>query len=446
MKPNILYFVCHDLGRALGSYGAGIPTPRLDAFAAQGIRFTNAHCASPACSPSRACAMSGRYAHQTGALGLSHMGWPLPLSHATTVDDFNAAGYQTILSGINHERHPGTDRYEVDVTREWDDWKLPRAVDNALAALRARDASRPFYLNIGTQEPHACIWKDVGGRIPPMPADWPGWMPPGMPRTPALEAAFRRFAAAVVFMDAEFGRLLSGLEELGLAENTLILFTTDHGMSGPRGKGSLYGLGTEIALLMRLPGRDCAGTTYTLPVSNISFRATLAEAADIETSDTPAGASFWSAATGEGSPPEEALFLERNFHGEKPWRTEPDYIDCYDPIRAVRTATHLYLRNFRPDAKPPEPLPGAAAATVQDWANWETSWELPMRSRPEEELYLLTEDTLELHNVAADPAQADTLATLRSRLDGWMNATGDFLPDPPPVRPEEPGWGPAWPA
>ena len=445
MKHNVLYFVCHDLGRALGCYGAGISTPHLDAFAARGIRFTNAHCASPACSPSRACAMSGAYPHQTGALGLSHMGWPLPLSHSTTVDDFNAGGYQTILSGINHERHPRTDRYEVDMTREWDDWKLPRAVDNALAALRARDASRPFYLNIGTQEPHACIWKDVGGRIPPMPETWSGWTPPGMPRTPALEAAFRRFAAAVVFLDNEFGRLLRGLEELGLADNTLIVFTTDHGMAGPRGKGSLYGLGTEIALLMRLPCGADAGTTRCFPVSNVGFRATLAEAACIETDDTPVGPSFWPAARGQGSPPEDAVFLSRNFHGEKPWRAEPDYIDCYDPIRAVRTGTHLYIRNFRPEAKPPEPLSGVAWLPDQDPKQWATSWTLPTQSRPEEELYLLAEDPLELHNVAADPAQAATLATLRSRLDAWMSATGDFLPDPPPDRAEEPGWGPAWP-
>ncbi|MCC5842547.1 MAG: sulfatase-like hydrolase/transferase [Opitutales bacterium] len=444
MNTNILYFVCHDLGRALGCYGAGIPTPHLDAFAAQGIRFTNAHCASPACSPSRACAMSGQYAHQTGALGLSHMGWPLHLQHRTTVDDFNAAGYQTFLSGINHERHPRTDRYEVDLTRQWDDWKLPRAVDNALAALRGRDPARPFYLNIGTQEPHACIWKDVGGRIPPMPPDWPGWTPPGMPRTPALEAAFRRFAAAVVLVDQEFGRLLRGLEELGLAANTLVVFTTDHGMSGPRGKGSLYGLGTEIALLMRPPGEAHAGATRSFPVSNISFRATFAEAAGIATVDTPAGRSIWKAAMGEGGPPDDALFLERNFHGEKPWRTEDDYIDCFDPIRAVRTATHLYIRNFRPEAKPPEPLPGVALVTDQSWENWETSWALPAppRTRPAEELYLLAEDPLELHNLAADPAHAATLAAHRSRLDAWMTATGDFLPEPPPVRPEEPGWGP----
>lgn len=445
-RPNILYFVCHDLGRALGCYGANIPTPHLDAFASQGLRFTDAHCASPACSPSRACAMSGLHPHQSGALGLSHMGWPLDLRHSTIVDDCNAAGYQTVLSGLNHERHPRSDRYEVDVTRDWADWRLPRPVDNALAALRQRDRSRPFYLNIATQEPHACIWKDVGTRIPALPASWPGWMPPGMPHTPALEEAFRRFAAAVVFTDAEFGRLLRGLDELGLAENTLVVFTTDHGMSGPRGKGTLFGLGTEIALLMRQPGVLPAGESRAFPISNLSFRATFAEAAGIHTITTPTGASFWAAALDPATAPPAPLFLSRNFHGEKPWRTEADYVDLFDPLRAVRTATHLYVRCLDPAAKPAEPQPGVRPTNEQNWENWELSWTLSAVPRPVEELYDLRTDPLELTNVATDPAHATTLNELRGYLATAMRETHDFLPGPPPVRPHPPGWGSRWPA
>jgi N-sulfoglucosamine sulfohydrolase len=445
-RPNILYFVCHDLGRALGCYGAGIPTPHLDAFAATGLRFTQAHCASPACSPSRACAMSGLHPHQSGALGLAHMGWPLDLRQTTTVDDCNAAGYQTILSGLNHERHPRTDRYEVDVTRDWADWRLPRPVDHALAALRQRDRSRPFYLNIATQEPHACIWQDVGSRIPALPASWPGWMPPGMPRTPALEEAFRRFAAAVAFTDAEFGRLLRGLDELGLAHDTLVVFTTDHGMSGPRGKGTLHGLGTEIALLMRLPGGAHAGRVIDFPVSNLGYRATLAEATGIPMVTTPTGASFWTAALGQTAAPRAPLFLSRNFHGEKPWRYETDYLDLFDPLRALRTATHLYVRRFDPAAKPAEPLPGVIPTGEQSWAHWELSWALSAAPRPSEEVYDLRTDPLELTNVADEPAHAAALDELRTGLAAAMRETHDFLPGPPPARPHPPGWGSRWPA
>lgn len=441
---NILYFVCHDLGRALGCYGAGIPTPHLDAFASQGVRFDNAHCSTPACSPSRAAAMSGLYAHTSGAMGLSHMGWPLDIKWPTTVDDFNAAGYQTILSGINHERHPRTDRYQTDLSHNWEDWKLPTAVDNAIKALQQRDTTQPFYLNIATQEPHACMWKDVGTKLPAMPDDWPDWMPPGMPTTPALKLAFRRFAAAVVFMDEQFGKLLRELDRLKLSENTLIIFTTDHGMSGPRGKGSLYGLGTEIALLMRLPGVLPAAQTHSTGISNLGFRATFAAAAGIPLVSESQGKSFWDH-TAYGSPnPPLPIFLERNFHGEKPWRTESEYVDVCDPIRAVRTNEYLYIRNFMPECKPPDHVEHAEAEGPQNWYNWETSWALPRGIRPQEELYDLKSDPLEQHNVVGDPAHEITRHKMRMQLAEWMADTRDYLPGSEPRRPEEPGWGPNW--
>lgn len=390
--------------------------------------------------------MTGLHAHTTGAIGLSHMGWPLDMRWQTTVDDFNAAGYQTILSGINHERHPRTDRYEIDLSRDWADWKIPRAVDNAITALHSRDQTRPFYLNLATQEPHACTWEDVGDRIPAMPADWPSWMPEGMPRTPSLEAAFRRFAAAVVLLDRECGRLLGELDRLNLSENTLVVFTTDHGMSGPRGKGSLYALGTEIALLMRWPQRLPSGQLRRAPISNLGFRATLAEACGLEPVSEWHGRSFWRYASEGSLAPNPTIFLERNYHGEKPWRTESDYIDCYDPQRAVRTTDFLYIRNLLPGAKPPEPHPDLIPEGPQDWSCWPSSWPLSHECRPEEEMYDLARDPLELRNVAKDPHYSRTLAELREHLARWQQETGDFPLHNPPRRPEPPGWGADWPA
>ncbi|MCD8483830.1 MAG: sulfatase-like hydrolase/transferase [Verrucomicrobia bacterium] len=311
--------------------------------------------------------------------------------------------------------------------------------------MKKLERNQPFYLNIATQEPHACTWKEVGSRIPGMPAHWPDWMPPGMPTTPALLAAFRRFAAAVVFLDQEFGRLMQGLKSLDLLQNTLVVFTTDHGMSGPRGKGTLYRLGTEIALIMRLPDSHLAGSEFKLPVSNISFRSTLAEAVGVSTVDHPQGASIWSAILNPEERTAQPVFLERNFHGEKPWHTEQDYIDCYDPIRAARTDRFLYLKNFLPQAKPPEPLNEVINTGLHSWHQWEQSWQLPSSTRPKEELYDLTLDPHELKNVADDPQYGTQLQELRKQTSTWMQSTADFLPCDPPQRPEPPGWGPYWP-
>lgn len=444
---NVLYFVCHDLGRALGCYGAGLPTPRLDAFARQSLRFTQAHCTSPACSPSRACAMTGLHAHRSGAIGLSHMGWPLDLRWTTTVDDFNAADYETILSGINHERHPRTDRYARDLNRGWDDWRAECAVDNALAALRTRDPGRPFYLNIATQEPHACTWNAVGGRIPALPEGGPVWLPPGMARTPALEGAFHRFASAVAHLDRQFGRLLDGLDRLGLADDTLVVFTTDHGMAGPRGKGWLYGLGTEIALLARHPRSLGAGAVCDTLVSNIDFRPTWCELAGLPAPADIDGRSFAACFGNPSHTHRDALFLTRNFHGERPTRREPDYVDCHDPLRAIRTRDALYIRTFAPEVKPPDPTPAQVQPLPSlPWSEWHASWAFPSAPRPVEELYDLRVDPLETIDRAAAPEARALLEGLRDRLAREMAATGDHLPGPPPPRPEPPGWGPNWPA
>ena len=414
-QPNFIYIVCHDLGRAMGCYGAEVPTPNLDRFATESIRFTQAHCASPACSPSRACAMSGLHAHRSGAIGLSHMGWPLNLNWKTTVDDFNAAGYETILSGINHERHPRTDRYETDLTEEWDDWNSDRAVDNALEALKEREPSRPFYLNIATQEPHACTWPAVGTRIPALPEQAPVWNPPGMPDYPGKEDDFRRFAASIAFMDHHIGRFLDGLDKLGLRENTVVLFTTDHGISGPRAKGTLYGLGTEIAMLLRLPDGRHAGETRNTLLSNLDFRPTWCEAFALSMPEGIDGKSFWPVIDAPGTPHRDHLYLERNYHGEKLRPDDADWVDLYDPIRAIRTPEHLYIRHFRPDA-----------------------W--PDITRPEEEHYDLLQDPHEC-SALDDP---HPLPICRQLLDEDAKALGDFVPGPPPPRPEDPGWGPMW--
>lgn len=374
-KPNIVYFVCHDLGRALGCYGADMRTPHIDAFAAESVRFADAHCTSQ-------------------------------------------------------------------------DWHSPRAVQQALSHLDSRDRSRPFYLNIGAQDPHAATWRRVGREIPGLPDDTaPVWLLPGMLRTPALEAAFRRFAAAVAYMDQSFGRLWDGLKTLQHDRDTIVVFTTDHGVSGPRAKGHLYGVGTEIALLIRRPDEAQAGTVRDQLIGNIDFRPTLCEAAGIEPASPVQGRSFWSAMDNAAADHHDAIFLERNYHGEKRQYDDPDYEDLYDPMRAVRTQKHLYIRNFLPDIRPAEPLPADCVSTSggQDWRQWsEYARDCARRDRPATELYDLVADPLEAVNRSGESECASVEAALAQQLQEWMQATHDFIPDPPPPRPEPPGWGPHW--
>ncbi len=445
-RPNIVYFVCHDLGRHLPVYGARVEAPRLEAFAEEAVVFHRAFCNSPCCSPSRACAMTGRYAHTTGAVGLSHMGWPLGLEERTIVDYLNDAGYETVLSGVNHERHPRTDRYAVDLTKTWEDWSTHRAVGNAVQYLEERDRSRPLYLNVGSQQPHASSWGKAeelyDGPVPPGDV----WIPPYCPDSPLLREKLGRFQAAIRFMDEHFGRLLDALERLGYADETLVVFTTDHGISAARSKGTLYERGVETTLLIRQPDRRGAGTGVNHLIQNIDLTPTLVEAAEAPVPEQVQGRSFRSLLRGEPYEPHEAVFTERNFHGERPRRGAEDYIDRYDPVRAVRTPEFHYIRWFRPEIKPRPLLPfEAPAGWDQESRRLDSAFPPSDRPRNREELYHVTHDPQEFVNVADRPEYRDVKTDLRARLEDWIRETDDFVLDKPPARPDKPGWGPNWP-
>ena len=156
---NIVYVVVHDLGRHLGCYGIPIASPHIDAFAREATLFCNAFCSAPACSPSRACAMTGQYSHVNGTIGLAHQGWPLLDDKKTVVDYFNEGGYQTLHFGLSHDRHPLQNHYQVDSERNWEDrYNTRRAFDKALAFMQTRESESPFYMNIGVTNPHASMW------------------------------------------------------------------------------------------------------------------------------------------------------------------------------------------------------------------------------------------------------------------------------------------------
>ncbi len=446
-RPNIIFFICHDLGRELGCYDRLIGSPHFDRFAAGGVKFSNAFCNSPACSPSRCCAMTGQYAHTSGCIGLAHMGWPLPQEKKTIVDYLNEGGYETAHVGLNHERHAGTNHYQIDEERTWDDWQADNAVDKAIEYLRGRtDAQRPFYLNIGTHEVHASSYHRktdtvYGGPIP----DERVHVPLYSADMPGLRKEMGMFQSAIRFLDIQFGRLLDAVESLGFADDTIVVFTTDHGISNNRSKGTLYDRGVEVPLLMHLPKGMRTGYTVDEVIQNVDLAPTLLEAAGIEAPASMQGRSFWPLLTGKTYTPHEAIFIERNFHGQKP-AGQDDFADVYDPVRSIRTRDFHYIRWYKPDAwhKPYMPWEVEDPATVHSLSE---DHRLPPHSVPRatEELYHVACDPLEFVDVAGRPEYATIKNDLAARLEQWMVDTDDFvLKGTVPERYEEPGWG-DWP-
>lgn len=451
--PNIIYIVPHDLGRHLGCYGALVPSPHMDAFARQGVKFTQAYCSAAACSPSRACAMTGQYSHVNGEIGLAHMGWALSHDVRTVVDEFNDNGYLTVHAGVSHERHPTENHYQHDMEEHWDDYDTARAVDRAIGFLREhQDKEQPFYLNIGTQEVHGVRWmRQYPDFYPAMQEHKDAYLPHDCPDEPFFREMFARQQGAIRYFDDHMGRFFRALDELGYRENTWVIFTTDHGLAchSGRRKGRLYDPGMEISLLVRPPEGDafCADTNLVGQscdslIANIDFAPTVLDLAGIPVPERMNGRSFAPFLRGQDYKPSEALFLERNFHGERPDPKMEGYTDLYDPTRSIRTRDFHLIRYFAPGVRPLPPKPW-------EWDHREGTESrnefhpVPTEARPDQELFHTRFDPLEFFDVAGRAEFRDIQADLEARLHQWMEATDDHvLRGEVPTRPHEPGWGP----
>ena len=330
-RPNIVFILADDLGiNDLACYGrTEHHTPNLDRLAAQGTRFTAAYCAQPICSPSRAAILTGRAParlHLTTFLPgrpdapsqkLLHpeINRQLPLEETTLAEALKKEGYATACIGKWHLGgkgflptdqgfdlyHPGEAVTKPSATEGGKgEYDLTRTAIEFIAAHRAR----PFFLYLAHNSPHI----------------------PYSARTNLIAKNARAYepvyAAVIETLDDTVGLLLAQLDALGLATNTLVIFTSDNGglhvPEGPHknvtdnspfraGKGFLYEGGLRVPLMARWPGRVPAGRVTDAPVINTDWFPTLLELIGTPGPANLDGASFSALLTG-GAGRERALF------------------------------------------------------------------------------------------------------------------------------------------
>ena len=426
-RPHVIYIVAHDLGRMLGCYGRGFESPNLDRFAREGVLFEKMFCTTTACSPSRGCAWTGQYAHTNGLMGLVNRGWSMPVERKTIVDHMNAAGYHTTLVGLDHTRKFREDhRFQEYLPA---DPRTAVAVDNAIEFLRGRqNQSEPFYLNMGTIEVHGSQWgthfanRQEGGANPPL--DRYGWkdvantpVPPTFKDAPQVREEMANYGECIRYLDYHLGRQFNAIDRLGLRDDTIIMFNTDHGMEGLRGKGTLYELGMEISCMMRGPGIS-PGTTVDSMIQNIDYVPTFLDAIGADTPEEIQGQSFWPLLTGGDYTPKEMIFSERNWHGAS-----------NDPMRSVRTEKYHLIKNFDTSLK--SAWTSENVPEIRETFNSYPSSLFPGGTEPrvEIELFDLEKDPYDWHNVADDPGLAAVKETMLKALDQWMHDSGDPLLD-----------------
>jgi N-sulfoglucosamine sulfohydrolase len=402
-RPHILYIHSHDTGRYIQPYGYGVPAPHLQELAEQGMLFRQAFCANPTCSASRAALLTGQCAHSSGMLGLTHRGFDLYDYGEHLVHTLHTAGYHTVLGGLQHEAcNPEQIGYD----------ELLRPPSNNVANVvpgvvefLGREHARPFFLSVGFSETH----RDF--RVPGAQQDDRYCRPPApIPDTPQTRRDMAGFSASVQEYDHGVGQVLQALDANGLAADTLVICTTDHGIAFPGMKCNLTDHGLGVMLIMRGPGGFSQGRVSDAMVSQIDLFPTICDLLGVDAPDWLQGRSLMALARGETDQVNEAIFAEVNYHA------------AYQPQRAVRTPRWKYIRHFGDRHLP-------ALSNCDDGPSKDLWVEHGWAQRPvaPQQLYDLVFDPNEVNNLAADPAHAGVLAEMRQRLRDWMERTRDPL-------------------
>ncbi len=399
ISPNILYIHSHDTGRYIQPYGHAVPTPALQKLAEEGVLFRQNFCVNPTCSPSRAALLTGCYPHENGMTGLAHRGWRLNDYRQHMLHTLRSAGYVSALAGVQHiARDRGVIGYDHDLGND--------GVAGAVAFLEGVPR-QPFFLDVGLEETHRAFPAADDGRycLPPSP----------LPDTPEIRQDIARFKASARILDEKMGRVFHALERTGLAQNTLVICTTDHGIAFPRMKCNLEDTGIGTMLILRLPGVFAGGQVVDAMTSHLDVFPTVCELAGVAAPPWLRGRSLVGI-TGEIH---EELFFEINYHA------------AYEPARAVRTKRWKYIRRFDGRRKPVlANIDDSLSKTVwieQGWAETQVA---------EESLYDLCFDPNEMRNLTGDARHQAVVQELRGRLEGWMRETNDPLlcgPVPAPV-------------
>jgi len=487
-RPNILFLFADDLGRYASAYADKdqpspndvVKTPVFDRIANEGALFTNAFVSSPSCSPCRGSVYTGRHFFRNGSASQLHFPWqgdvPDPANAIQGAPNaLMASGYHfgwTYKWHIPDAWSGGKQNFYGKRGQRFGEYSehLSKAEDKVAARQKMIDEVRgnfqdfldrrkdgqPFFYSFNPTNTHRKWARGSGKALWGLDPDaLKGKLPPFVPDNEVTREDFADYLGEVMAFDMACGELIEMVTALGELDNTLVVITGDHGIPGfPRAKCNPTDFGAQVPLAMRWPRVIGSGMVLSPPVSLIDLVPTfLAAAGGVESKDDLDGQNLLPYIS-KRSGPDPILsrgwaLIGREVHCHSARAGQMPY-----PIRALRTADHLYVINFKPERWPagdplqiaPDSAPSfdhLANVTRAGYADIDASpskaWmvehrndpgmagivELAWGKRPAEELYDLKKDPHQMVNVAASPEYAELKAKLRAQLMAELVANQD---------------------
>ena len=417
-RPNIVWYLSEDNNPYIGAYGDPVArTPRLDAFAREGVLYEVAYSTAPVCAPARFSFLTGVCAESVGPAHHMRAWAQLPEFMRGFPADLRDAGYYTT------NNHKTDYNAEVSCSEHWSE-------SSGQAHWRNRPPGVPFFSQFTDLTTHeSCQFHHAGGDTRPDDVRVPSYLPD----TPVVRADIANYYDRMHDMDAKFGQLLDDLEQDGLAEDTIVFYFGDNGGSLPFSKRFCNDAGLRIPLLVRIPPKYAhlapvpPGGRVSSPIDGTDFAATALALAGLPAPEHMHGRPF----LGDETTPRRHIFGQRG-------RMD----SVMDMQRAVRDEQHLYIRNYRPH-RPYGQYQAFAwqQRSYQEWEQLHLDGELDevqdrfWREKPKEELYDVVDDPDCVRNLVAAADRGGVLDELRRILDDHLVDTWDngFIPESHPA-------------
>ena len=416
-RPNIVWIVVDDMSSHFGYQGeALVNTPNVDRLAKEGVVFNRAYATAPVCSTFRTAMITGMYQTAIGGhhhrSGRGELNIELPEGIRTIPQLFREAGYYTTIADSS-----GKKKGKQDYNFAYKPEDLYDGIDPSKKA-KGQPFFAQYHLRGGKLRNVEKSYAETKAGLSKLVNPKDVKLPPYYPEHPVFRDDWAQYLDSVNYTDVEVGRILEQLKQSGLMQNTVVFFLTDHGISQARGKQFLYEEGILIPFVVWGPGLLPEGKVREDFIAHIDLGATSLQLAGIDVPQWMQGQPLF----GDCVKPREFVVSARDRCDE-----------TVDRIRSVRKGNFKYIRNYYPkrpylqpnrykDGKPF--MPTLRELYEDGKLNVAQSLQLA-EARPEEELYDLSQDPWEIHNLAGNPEYKEPLAELRGILANWVLDSND---------------------